>query len=881
MPTVPKKPPTNYNRLSTDIHARFWHTLTAKEVTVHFGVDALSGLSEDEAGLRLGQFGPNRLREEKRESIWETFLEEIREPMILLLLATGVLYALWGELIDTLIIFAVILLVVGVEIFNEQRAEKALAALKQLAAPTVLVRRGRQHRAVPAEEIVPGDVILLENGQRVPADARLIETYGLQVDESSLTGESVPVAKETDLTLPEGTTLAERRNLVFTGTWLTRGRATAIVVATGMSAELGRVAELASEGREPRTPLQLSMRELTRWMVWLALGFSTIVPLLGWLRGGQSPQQMLLTGFSLAFATIPEELPILITMVLALGSYRLSRRQAIVKRLRAAETLSAVTVIATDKTGTLTENRMQVNQLYPKGQGQKLLEIGLLCNDARENNGQFTGDPLEIALLQAAQTSGLNVNALHQAYPLSNEFTFDNARKLMSTVHDRNGRLWIAVKGAPEAVLARSIYQWNGETQQRLTDSQRQAFLTTAAEMASVGLRVIAFAEKTVPSRQLSQDEAESDLTFVGLAGLADPPRPEVKQSIAACRAAGIRLVMITGDHALTAQAIARQVELNGNTRLLTGPELDVLSDTDLQAAVGQVSIYARTTPEQKLRIVHALHTQGEIVAVTGDGINDAPALTAADIGIAMGETGSEVARSAADLVLADDNFATIVHAIKEGRLLFANLQKAIRYYLACKVALISATLLPVLLYVPVPFSPVQIILMELFIDLAASATFVTERAESDLMQRPPRRSNAPFMNQRMVNSIFSSAAGLFAAVSVAYLVTWYSGAQLARAQTVAFVTWLLGHVFLAVNLRSERESIFKLGLFSNRFILGWSAAIVAFVLFITLVPGVQVALKTRPLTGGQWALVVGAALVGSFWIEARKQLVSLRHSRR
>lgn len=873
-----KKPPPNTPRLEPNIPTHPWQTLTARDVMTQFGVDNRSGLSEDEARQRLAQFGPNRLREEKRESIWETFLEEIQEPMILLLVATGVLYALWGELIDTLTIFAVIFIVVGVEIFNEQRAEKALAALSQLAEPTVLVRRGRQHQAVPIEEIVPGDVILLENGQRVPADARLIESYGLEVDESSLTGESVPVAKEANLILTEGTSLAERCNLVFAGTLLTRGRGTAVVVATGMATELGRVAALASQGKEPRTPLQVSMRELTRWMVWLALGFSTIVPLLGWLRGGQSPKQMLLTGFSLAFATIPEELPILITMVLALGAYRLSQRQAIVKRLRAAETLSAVTVIATDKTGTLTENRMQVNRLFPEGQNHKLLEIGVLCNDAIANNGQFTGDPLEIALLQAAQTAGLDSNTLHQSYPLRNEFTFDNTRKLMSTVHDRNSGLWIAVKGAPEAVLTRSSYQWVGETQQLLSESHRQAVLFTATEMAGIGLRVIAFAEKSVPSRQLSQDEAESELTFVGLAGLADPPRPEVKDAIAACRAAGIRLAMITGDHALTAQSVARQVELNENTRLLTGSELDALSDTDLQAIISQVSIYARTTPEQKLRIVEALHNQGEIVAVTGDGINDAPALTAADIGIAMGETGSEVAREAADIVLADDNFATIVDAVKEGRLLFANLQKAIRYYLACKVALISSTLLPVLLHVPVPFSPVQIILMELFMDLAASVTFVTERAESDLMHRPPRRSNAPFMNERMVRSILSSAVGLFAAVSVAYLVTWYSGVPLARAQTVAFITWLFGHVLLAVNLRSERESVFKLGVFSNRFILGWSAAIVGFVLFIMLVPAVQAALKIQSLTGQEWLLVIGASLAGSFWIEARKQLISGRN---
>lgn len=871
-----KEHPSQNHYSETDSHSLPWHTLTIPAIATRLGVEVRAGLSENEAHQRLQQFGANRLREKKQESLWETILEEIREPMILLLLATGVLYAIWGEPADTLTIFVVIFIVVGVEIFNERRAEKALASLSQLAEPTVLVRRDGQSRSVPAEAIVPGDVILLESGQRIPADARLVESYGLEVDESSLTGESLPIPKVTDSMPLEDTPLAERQTLVFAGTLQTRGRGSAIVFATGMNTELGRVADLASAGKPPRTPLQRTMRELTRWMVWLALGFSTLVPLLGWLRGGQSPQQMLLTGFSLAFATIPEELPILITIVLALGAYRLSQRQAIVKHLRAAETLSAVTVIATDKTGTLTENRMQVSRLYPPEQTSRLLEIGVLCNDVIANQGHFTGDPLEIALLEAAEANGLDVKALRQAYPLRGEFTFDNSRKRMSTVHSCHCNFWIAVKGAPEAILAVSTHQQGSDSP--LTDAQRQSILANADKMAGEGLRLIAFAEQRMAHNPRSQDEAESGLTFVGLAGLADPPRPEVREAIAACRAAGIRLVMITGDHALTAQAIARQVGLNGTARLLTGSDLDALSDTDLQVAINQVAVYARTTPEQKLRIVQAFHQRGEIVAVTGDGINDAPALTEADIGIAMGETGSEVAREAADIVLADDNFATIVHAVKEGRLLFANLQKAIRYYLACKVALVSATLLPALLGVPVPFSPIQIILMELFMDLAASATFVTEKAEFDLMQRPPRRANVPFMNERMVSSIFSAAVGLFVAVSVTYLVTWYGSANLAKAQTTAFITWLIGHVLLALNLRSERESIFKLGLFSNRFILVWSAAIVGFILLIMLIPQMQVAFKLEPLAGHEWALIIGAALIGSFWIEVRKQIHLLRH---
>ena len=389
--------------------------------------------------------------------------------------------------------------------------------------------------------------------------------------------------------------------------------------------------------------------------------------------------------------------------------------------------------------------------------------------------------------------------------------------------------------------------------------------------MAAGGLRVIACAEKTIAEGRLAQEEAESGLTFIGLIGFADPPRPEVREAIAACRTAGIRPLMVTGDHPLTARAVAEQVGLDGNGRLLSGPELDALSDEELRQVVGQVSLYARTTPEHKLRIVRALHARGERVAVTGDGVNDAPALAAADIGVAMGETGTDVARQAGDVVLADDNFATIVRAIHEGRVLFDNLKKGVRYYLACKVALVLATLLPTLLGVPVPFAPIQIILMELFMDLAAAATFVAEPAEAGLMRRPPRDPRARFLDRAMVSSIFSAGAGLFAAVSVAYLATWYGGAGLLRAQTLAFVTWLVGHVLLALNVRSERQPLLRLGFFSNRLMLVWGVATIAFVLLATLVPGVQAALKTVPLSGREWALAAGAALAGTFWMEARK----------
>jgi Ca2+-transporting ATPase len=511
--------------------------------------------------------------------------------------------------------------------------------------------------------------------------------------------------------------------------------------------------------------------------------------------------------------------------------------------------------------------------LYPPSQAHHLLQLGVLCNSATSHGATFTGDPLEVALLRKAQVEGINAEVVRRTTALRDEFTFDTTRKRMSVVLARGDQAWVIVKGAPEAVLARCACQLIDGEERALGDHDRQAGINEADRMAVEGLRVIALAEKTVPGDYLSQDEAESQLTFVGLAGLADPPRPEVKAAITACRTAGIRPIMITGDHPLTARAVAEQIGLDGNGCLLTGADLDTLSDKQLSETVGQVSLYARTTPEHKLRIVRTLHERSARVAVTGDGINDAPALAAADIGVAMGETGTDVARSAAALVLAHDNFTTIVNAIKEGRVLFANLTKGVRYYLACKVALVSATLLPVLLHIPVPFAPIQIILMELFMDLAASATFVNEPAEANLMRCPPRDPEENFMNRRMVTSIFRSAAGLFAAVSVAYLVTWYTTGNLVRSQTVAFVTWLLGHLLLAINLRSEHEPLFRLGFFSNRLMIIWGLATVIFLLFVTFMPGVQSLLKIMPLRAEDWLLALIVSLVGTCWIEARKLL--------
>lgn len=847
-----------------------WHAQAAAEVLSALGTEAAKGLTSEDARSRLSRSGPNRLREAEHEGFWEEYAEELTEPMILLLLVTGILYSILGTLEDAVTIFAIIFTLVALEVVNEQRAGRAIEALRELAEPTAAVVRDGRRVEIPVETVVPGDVLVLEAGRRVPADARVIEADHLASSEASLTGESVPVDKEAEVVLPAETPLAERRNLVFAGTHIVRGRGTAVVTATGMATELGRIAAMAQEVEEPATPLQGVMAELTKYLAAVAIAFSVLIPLLGWLVAHQDPKTMVLTGLSLAFVTIPEELPILITMVLALGAFRLSRQHAIAKRLRAVETLGSVTVIATDKTGTLTENRMQVSRFYPEQAKPALLEAGVLCNDASWEGGAGMGDPLEIALLRSAVDSGLDVAVIRGAHPVHEECSFDNARKRMAVVVAEDGACRISVKGAPETVLPICAQRWTAAGTKPLTDADRLLILTAAASLAASGQRVLAFGEKRGVDQSIPHAQIEADLMFLGLVGLSDPPRPEARASIEACRAASVRPLMVTGDHPLTAQAIAAQIGLDGS-RVVTGTELDALSDAQLQDTVRSASVYARTTPEHKLRIVRALHANGERVAVTGDGINDAPALAAADIGVAMGETGTDVAREASDLVLADDNFATIVQAVREGRILFANLRKAVRYYLACKVAVVAIMLLPVLLGIPPPFAPIQLIVLELFMDLAASATFVMEPPEVDLMRQAPRDPRARFMDRRMIGTIFASAAGLFLAVSAAYLVTYYSGVSGAVAQTVAFVTWLLGHVFLALNLRSESEPLVRLGPLTNRLMVIWGFAAVLFAVFASVTPGVQSVLRTAPLDPGQWGLALGLAILGTFWIEVRK----------
>jgi Ca2+-transporting ATPase len=861
-----------------------WHSRELQELIQSSAVNPETGLTDQEAAQRLSTYGMNKLVEETQIRFLAILREEITEPMILLLMGVGVLYSVLGSLTDALTIIVIIIILVLVEVWNEYRAKRSIAALRKLAPPTAVVLRNGQTREVQTAFLVPGDVIMLQTGQRVPADARLLSAFGLEVDEASLTGESFPVAKDANEVLPSETRVMEQMNMVFAGTVVNRGQAKALITATGVNTEVGRVAGLAKAAKEPKTPLQLSMKQLSKSLVWIALFFCVLVPVLGFLRG-LPLEQMILTGLALAFAVIPEELPIIITMVLGVGSYSLSRKNALVKRLRAAETLGSVTMIATDKTGTITENKMRVEHLYFDGKTistssfkdneREALKTALLASDAIRDltSNAVLANPMAQAILEQIRQGDVDVQKLRQDWVLKDELSFDNKRKLASYVYQYGSSLVVMSSGAPESLLAKSTKILLKGKEAGIADAQRQKVSDSIFAMAQSGERLLAFGYRRLPAAsKLEKTELEQNLVFVGIVGFIDPPRKEVKGAIRTCQEAGIKVVMITGDHPETARAIAAQVGIN-NSRVLTGNEISKMKDEELKQALKDTFVFARVTPEDKLRLVRLFRERGEIVAVTGDGINDAPALKEAHIGVAMGVRGTDVAKETADMVLTDDNFATIETAVKEGRKLFGNLRKGVRYYLACKVALVASFLLPIALGVPLPFAPIQIIVLELFMDLAASATFVAEPEESGTMTKPPVDPKEKFMNRSMLNGISMGALSLFAAVTTNFLLVWFLTQNLTQAQTLAFATWMLGHILLALNFRSEKEPLVKLGFFSNKVMVLWAVLAVATLIVGTNLPVVHNALKITYLSLPDWALVVGVSFAATFWMELKKIL--------
>jgi len=868
-------------------------SLSTETIADALQVDPSSGLSTQEATARLEIFGKNQLEEERKVSFLKVLLHEIFEPMILLLFGVGILYTIFGllfedgDLLDGITIFVIIGILVFVEIYNEYRAKKTIESLKKLAEPEVNILRDGKIRTIKPENLVLGDVVYLKVGKKVPADIRLIEAYGLQIDESTLTGESIPVAKDAEVQLESNIDLMERRNMAFTGATAVKGKGKGIVVATGADTELGKIAGLIKGIKEPKTPLQLAMKQLSLWLLGVALFFAAIIPIIGILQG-KPWYEMVLTGLSLSFATVPEELPIIITVVLALGAYSLSKSNALVKYLKTAETLGSVTTIATDKTGTLTKNEMKLTKIYSDDEmielngkalsecQQRVLEIGAMVNDVLiEKDGDilsYKGDPMEIALIQAAEEANISYSELSKKYELTQEFTFDNKRMMMSQIYKANGSYVLFLKGATEEILKNANQFISDGSKKDLTPDIKEKVLDKVEEMAETGLRVLGFAFKDLDAPEVSQDEAEKGLTFCGIGGFIDPPREEAKNAIEECKSAGIKVKMITGDYEQTAQAIGKEIGINTG-KVMLGREIEGMSKDELKEEVDSINIFARTTPEHKLKIIEALKDKGEQVAVTGDGINDAPALKKADIGVSMGKTGTDVARESSDMILLDDNFATITYAVEQGRKLYDNLRKGVRYYLSVKVALIVIFLLPILFGVQLPFAPIQIILLELFMDLAASATFVVEPSETDVMKKPPRSPKAKFMDKEMNLGILMGAISLIGAVLIIYFI-FLPITDNQTARTIAFATWMVSHILLAFNMRTIRDPLKNVGFFSNKMMILWATAGIGVTFLLVYIPVLQDILRVTAINPIIWLIIFGISIAFSFWMELVKILL-------
>jgi len=859
--------------------AHDWHLREADEVARAHGVDTRLGLDLPEVESRARRHGPNELPSAPPRGIGALLAEQFRDLMIVVLIGAALVSGVLGDWIDTLVIVVIIVLNAAIGVVQAWRADRALHALRQLAAAQAMVlREGRAHR-VPAQALVPGDVVLLEAGNQVPADLRLFEAAQLRVDESALTGESATVAKQT--AVPEGElhALGDRVNMAFKGTTATQGRGRGLVVATGRATELGRMAGLLAEGGWETTPLQ---RRLTVFGKRLAIAVLAICALLfavGLMRG-EPPLLMLLTAVSLAVAAIPEALPAVITVLLALGARRMVAVNALVRRLASVETLGSVTWACSDKTGTLTQNRMRGEALlqadgtpWQEASGappaaSELLRAAALCNDAQPApSGGWQGDPTETALVELAERAGLQPAALRQGLPRAGEQPFDAALKRMTTWHPAAAGLVGYAKGAPEAVIPLCEALWHAHGARPL-DADR--WMREADAMAARGLRVLALARceaATLPP----DDAAPAGLQLLGLVGLLDPPRPEAAAAVRECQQAGISVAMITGDHPATARAIALRLGIveAGGDQVLTGAQLAELDDTALAAHVRQVRVYARVDPLQKIRIVQALQAHGELVAMTGDGVNDAPALQRADIGVAMGRGGTDVAREASSLVLLDDNFATIAAAVREGRRIYDNIRKFVRYAMTGNSAEIGVIFLAPLVGLPLPLLPIHILWVNLVTDGLPGLALAAEPAERGVMQRPPRPPGESLFARGLWQHVL--AIGFLLTALCLGVQTWALQTGHAHWQTMVFTVLTLGQMAHVLAIRSEITALWRLGLRSNTPLL--LAVLLTFLLQLATIylPVLNPVFRTQPLSAGELAICLAAAAVVWAAVEAEK----------
>jgi len=862
-----------------------WHQSTVEEVLRNLNTSA-QGLSQEESEKRFREFGPNELHEKKGKSAFRMFLEQFKEFMILVLIGAAVISGLIGEAVDTIAIIVIIILNGVIGFVQEYRAEKAMAALKKMSAPAGTVLRGGSAKDVKASEIVPGDIVLLEAGMIVPADMRLIEAAQLRAVEAALTGESLPVEKHTAPISEAQMPVGDRKNISYKGTIISSGRGVGVVVATGMKTELGRIASMLQEEEEVKTPLQKRLSRFGRNIALAVIVICIIVFAAGIFRG-EPAMQMLLTAISLAVAAIPEALPAVVTISLALGAKKLVNQNALIRRLPAVETLGSVTYICSDKTGTLTLNKMTVQEVYADNKvvgsdefkleentesaDRYFLSAMALSNDAKMGtDGAVIGDPTEAALYYFAKEHGLEKESLEKRFPRVAEIPFDSERKAMTTFHRWDNGVVSFTKGAVESLIDRTADVLGSDGTKSVEPDE---ILEVAERMAADGLRVLCIAMRKwddLPST-MSPDKVENGLTLLGLAGMMDPPREEAKEAVSLCKSAGIHPVMITGDHPVTARVIASSLDIScgESQEVITGRELEAIPLDEFERRVEDICVYARVAPEQKLKIVKALQDKGQFVAMTGDGVNDAPALKRADIGIAMGITGTDVSKEAAHMILLDDNFATIVKAVREGRKIYDNIRKFVRYLLTTNSGEIWTLFLAPFLGLPIPLLPIHILWINLVTDGLPALALSAEPAEEDVMKRPPRRTTETIFARGLgAHAIW---VGLLMAAIVLSAQAWYIRTGIEEWQTMVFTVLCLTQLGHVLAIRSEKQSLFRQGLFSNKYLLG--AVVLTFLLQMATVyvPFLNPIFKTAPLSGGELLVTVGLSAVVFVAVEIEK----------
>ncbi len=867
------------------------HSDDTAQLLEALGSDPERGLTGSQANQILTQAGENRLREKQKKSTLQRFLDQFKDAMILILIAAAVVSFVIAcvegearEFFEPVLILAIVILNAVLGVLQESKAEKALDALKNLSAPHARVLRDGQEQIIEAARLVPGDIIHLEAGDFVPADARLLRSAGLKAEESALTGESVPAEKDAGAQVAEDAPLGDRVNMVFSGCGITYGTATALVTGTGMNTEMGKIAGLLESAEDSQTPLQQKLARLGRTLGLLALGVCVLIFLLGILNR-LSVLDLFMTSVSLAVSAIPEGLPAIVTIVLSIGVQRMVKKNAIIRRLPAVETLGSASVICSDKTGTLTQNRMTLTYAYADGAAapepvgdscspavKTLLRCGALCCDGSvqflpDGQIQHIGDPTETAIVLAAHQNGMPREALNRDYPRLAELPFDSDRKLMTVVCEIQGQLVAIVKGAFDMLLERCV-SGDLEAAKRHNDA-----------MSAQALRVLAIAYKPLEAlpEELSSETLEQGLHLAGLVGMIDPPRPEAKDAVALCRRAGIRPVMITGDHVVTASAIARELGiLREGDRAITGAELDAMTDQELNDQVREISVYARVSPENKIRIVRAWQQQGEVVSMTGDGVNDAPALKAADIGCAMGITGTDVAKGAADMTLTDDNFATIVDAVREGRGIYANIRKVVGFLLGTNIGEVITVFLSMLFWHQSPLLSMQLLWINLVTDSLPAVALGMEPVEKDVMDRPPKKKSEGLFAHGL--GVRIALQGLmFAVLSlIAFRLGWSATGRLDGGRTMAFMVLALTQIVQAFNMRSD-HSLLKIGPFSNRKLNGACLLSVLLVLAVLFTPA-SVAFGLMTLPAWLYLAGLGLALVPLLVMELSKAVGLIRH---